>query len=258
MTDGSRIADNRIEVHIGIDDTDSPLGGCTTHVAACFVQQLVNDSRLNAKSQLIDYPNLIRLNPNIPYRTRGNGAVAIRLLTESTVLENLFRLICNLIEELADLDHPNTQPGIVIYKGAPPSDIIAFGRQSLHDVISSRRTNDLLRRHQINILEKGYKGARGLTGALAAIGNILLDQDYTFELIAYRKPKNYGKKRRIDKESVYAMNKATFPDTFANIDPLTNEILITPHGPDPVLYGIRGNSPKVVYAAHKMIISQEP
>ena len=28
---------------------------------------------------LVDYPRLVRLNPNVPWKTRGNGAVALTL-----------------------------------------------------------------------------------------------------------------------------------------------------------------------------------
>jgi tRNA(Ile2)-agmatinylcytidine synthase len=54
------------------------------------------------------------------------------------------------------------------------------------------------------------------------------------------------------------MNQETSPLTFNNIDPETGRILITPRGPDPILYGIRGESPEAVKQAHEMIHSQEP
>ena len=57
-------------MHIGLDDTDSTRKGCTTYVAALLVEKL---QKLDAN--FIDYPNLIRLNPNVPWKTRGNGAL---------------------------------------------------------------------------------------------------------------------------------------------------------------------------------------
>src|SRR2546427_7994220 len=58
---------------IGVDDTDSLSGMCTTFLATEIVRDLTQDL------DLIGYPRLVRLNPNIPWKTRGNGAVCIRV-----------------------------------------------------------------------------------------------------------------------------------------------------------------------------------
>ena len=59
---------------IGFDDTDSRDGGCTTYVCFEFV------SRLYEKGYcLCEYPRLVRLNPQVPWKTRGNGAVAVHV-----------------------------------------------------------------------------------------------------------------------------------------------------------------------------------
>ena len=55
-------------LHIGLDDTDSPEGGCTTYIGARLVEEL---DALGVR--FTDYPNLLRLNPNVPWKTRGNG-----------------------------------------------------------------------------------------------------------------------------------------------------------------------------------------
>ena len=59
-------------VQIGMDDIDSPDGRCTTHFA-CIVVERLREWNVD----WLDYPNLIRLNPNIPWKTRGNGAAAL-------------------------------------------------------------------------------------------------------------------------------------------------------------------------------------
>jgi tRNA(Ile2)-agmatinylcytidine synthase len=46
--------------------------------------------------------------------------------------------------------------------------------------------------------------------------------------------------------------------SFNNIDPETGRILITPRGPDPILYGIRGESSEVVRRGHELVLSKEP
>src|SRR5919206_5184602 len=71
------IKDNPCEIlHIGFDDTDSTLSRCTTQLAFKITGYLL---KINAK--FIDYPLLIRLNPNVPWKTRGNGAVCLRIQT---------------------------------------------------------------------------------------------------------------------------------------------------------------------------------
>jgi Predicted DNA-binding protein containing a Zn-ribbon domain len=59
-------------VYVGIDDTDSRNGMCTTYLATLIVEELERRG-----IRLIDYPRLVRLNPNIPWKTRGNGALAL-------------------------------------------------------------------------------------------------------------------------------------------------------------------------------------
>ena len=61
-------------LNIGIDDTDSPRKGCTTYIAALATEYLETHDCV-----FIDYPNLVRLNPTIPWKTRGNGAIALRI-----------------------------------------------------------------------------------------------------------------------------------------------------------------------------------
>ena len=59
---------------IGLDDTDSKDGGCTTFICFQFVYRLYQKGYC-----LRSYPRLIRLNPQIPWKTRGNGAVAFHI-----------------------------------------------------------------------------------------------------------------------------------------------------------------------------------
>ncbi len=59
-------------LYIGIDDTDSINGGCTTWLATEVIKEL-------SEFDLIGCPRLVRLNPNVPWKTRGNAAVALTL-----------------------------------------------------------------------------------------------------------------------------------------------------------------------------------
>jgi len=63
---------------IGFDDTDSPNGMCTTYLAYKIVDLLKKE-----KAKFQDFPHLIRFNPNIPWKTRGNGAVGLKIKTKN-------------------------------------------------------------------------------------------------------------------------------------------------------------------------------
>src|SRR5437899_4188160 len=54
------------------------------------------------------------------------------------------------------------------------------------------------------------------------------------------------------------MNSKMGDSTFNNLDPDTGRILVAPHGPDPVLFGVRGEDPWSVAEAFKMIRPNEP
>jgi tRNA(Ile2)-agmatinylcytidine synthase len=95
-------------MHIGLDDTDSTKGGCTTYVAALLVEKL---EKLGA--EFLDYPNLIRLNPNVPWKTRGNGALCLRIKYDERLEDQIKEAAISLVEEHADLNFKGTDPGIV-------------------------------------------------------------------------------------------------------------------------------------------------
>ena len=78
-------------IHIGFDDTDSIAGRCTTNLAFKIVSKLKNETGIT----FIDYPLLVRLNPNIPWKTRGNGAVCLRIKTNHSgqIIEFLLKCL---------------------------------------------------------------------------------------------------------------------------------------------------------------------
>jgi hypothetical protein len=67
-----------------------------------------------------------------------------------------------------------------------------------------------------------YGSSQGIVGALASIG-MPLEDDYTYELIAYRSDDFAGRPRLVDKASVLKMNEQMWSVTFNNIDPETGE-----------------------------------
>ena len=233
------------KVHLGFDDTDSPEMGCTTYIAALLVERL---EALGVR--FLDYPNLIRLNPNVPWKTRGNGAICLRFSCGEHLLEEILWTAVDVVEENSDLKHEKTEPGIVLFTGDVPRELADFSKRAIRGVVSVEEALSLIGKFGAEAV--GFKGGRGIIGGLAAIGETLTG-DHTYELLAYRTPENRGTPRRVDAESVVEMDRRTSPYTFNNVDPETGRILITPHGPDPVLYGIRGESAEVVKEAHKMV-----
>lgn len=238
-------------LHIGIDDTDSPKKGCTTYVTALLVEKLNN-----LGVQFIDYPNLIRLNPNVPWKTRGNGALCLRIKFNESVAEEIKETVIETVEENSDLDYKGTDPGVVFFTGTKiPREIKNFAKNAITGIVNLKDALRILKKFGGEAL--GFKKARGIIGSLAAIGEIL-HGDHTFEIIAYRTPEKYGQIRKVDASSIVEMNKSTATFTFNNIDPETGRILITPRGPDPILFAVRGETPEILKKAFEMVEPLEP
>jgi tRNA(Ile2)-agmatinylcytidine synthase len=238
-----------VRIHLGIDDTDSLAGGCTTRIAVDLVRTL--DSKGAA---FLDHPNLIRLNPNVPWKTRGNGAVCLRIESELSA-EEVLELAAEEIERSSRLGDPGTDPGIVVLADMIPSDIAEFSIEALTRVVTPDEALSAITNAGAEGLS--YGSPQGIIGALAAIGT-RLDDDYTYELIAYRSKASIGKPRLVDAHSVLRMNEEMGETTFNNVDPETGRILITPRGPDPILCGVRGENPEAVRKAFQMLRFREP
>jgi len=238
-----------ITMHIGFDDTDSPRMGCTTYIAALLVEKL---HKLG--TSFIDYPNLVRLNPNVPWKTRGNGALCLRIKCEKALVEKIIEVVVDTVEENADLSYAGTDSGVVFFFNNIPRELKDFAKRTIQSVVKIREALKLIKMFKAEAV--GFKTGRGIIGGLASIGEAL-EGDHTYEIITYRTLENRGKQRRIDALSVKEMSEKTAPFTFNNIDPERGRILITPRGPDPILYGIRGETPEAVKRAHEMVSSEE-
>jgi tRNA(Ile2)-agmatinylcytidine synthase len=238
-------------MHIGLDDTDSTRKGCTTYVAALLVEKL-----LKLGAGFIDYPNLIRLNPNVPWKTRGNGALCLRIQHDESVVGKIKETVISTVEKQADLECRGTEPGIVFFQSPKiPRELGTFSMRTITGVVNLREAKRLLKKFKGEAI--GFKSGRGVVGALAAVGETL-QADHTYEIIAYRTPENYGSKRMVDEASVFEMDAATRPYTFNNVDAEKRRVIITPRGPDPILFGIRGESPDIVKNAFQMVKVLEP
>ena len=233
-------------LHIGLDDTDSPNSMCTTFLAYKIVNYLKTQT-----VEFLDYPCLIRLNPNIPWKTRGNGAVSLSIKTSNP--EKIKKKIKQLVVKYSDIDG-GANPGLAFYQNEKiPKNFVNFSQIALWKLISRKNAIEFVKNNNLDFISLG--NGQGLVGAISAIGYKF--DDHTYELISYRRKAKFGKKRKLKKENVKKMQEKTFPNTFNSYDFKKRRILITPHGPDPVFYGIRGENASSVIKASKMIKPDE-
>ncbi len=232
---------------------------------------------------LIGYPKLVRLNPNIPWKTRGNGAICLQVgkgTSQESVIGAIHGEPCYSFQELLEVDEgvdkcqlleratkviehnaelsaKNTNPGIVVLDA----------QVSLPDNLYWQTVREVMKLDHIkNILEnsnavfKGFKNSRGLIGAAAAISwaqfiSVTPKVDKTYEILSYRKKARWGTPREIDEASVIEMDTRV-GNTFDNYDHHNSHINIAPNSPCPVLFGIRGEAPEVLHGALKLINSE--
>jgi tRNA(Ile2)-agmatinylcytidine synthase len=228
--------------HLGVDDTDSLKYGCTTYVGAQLLERFRG-------CPFADYPNLVRLNPNVPWKSRGNAAICLRFWSDLGPTE-ILDIAEGIVDRYRDSTDKKNQPGIALLEGEVPPRLKEFGERALWKVLGMEEAQSVA--SGTGIAYRLIKGGRGLIGAVASIGNTM-ERDYTFELIVYRKRELWGQLREVDYGSVVKFDGETSPLTFNNIDPEEKRLLITPRGPDPILFGVRGEDPQAVTHALKSI-----
>lgn len=254
-------------LYVGVDDTDAPDGMCTTYAALEALRRL-RESGL----ECIGYPRLVRLNPNIPWKTRGNGAVSLRVghgKGSRTKIgeyggEEIFSYsrgdgvrmdgaivsaMKDLLLSISRLDCPETNPGIYVGESRPPPSLYwravrGFLDPDAVEALSSKTG-----------VVWGPKGNRGIVGASAAVAWRPIDR--TYELLAYRWPGRWGSPRNLDAQSVEVMDRE-FPSTFNNLERASRRVAIAPHSPCPILLGIRGDDPSVLPDAFSRVAPGEP
>ncbi|ACX72976.1 domain of unknown function DUF1743 [Methanocaldococcus vulcanius M7] len=242
-----------INLFIGIDDTDSPNKYCTTYIATLLLETL------RENGYTLDLPKLIRMNPAVKYKTRGNGGISLRILDNlsSKDKEEIKNITIKLVEKYSDFDCDNTNPGIVFideekYK-EHKEELQQYYKKVLYDIVDIDFAERFISKIGGQFIK--YKLGRGIIGALGAVSST---PPYTYELLTYRKKEMWGKKRNIDEKSVIEMDKSTFPYTYDNYDYENEKVLITPNTPCPVLYGIRGINKEVLLKAKEMIKGETP
>jgi len=255
-------------IWVGIDDTDSPRGGCTTWVLTELLA-LARDDGVD----LLGEPRLVRLNPNIPWKTRGNAALAARFGRgrgrRRRVGEVAGRPIWSFSEgdplptgrERAFLEQawerllagsrrgePGTDPALVAVRHPLPGQLYY---RTVREVVPVEETRRYL--ESVGAFVRAEGDGRGLVGASAAIA--WPGRRATWELIAYRPVEREGDQRRVDAESVRRTARQ-HSALFLCHDPRTRRLLVTPHTPCPILFGLRGTDPASPMRARTEVVSE--
>lgn len=252
---------------LGVDDTDSLEGGCTTHVAVQLALQLREQLGL----VLLGRPRLVRLNPSNPWKTRGNAALALHLGLpggepvqvgewegsplqafpggrDVPATEGALDAAWEVVTALTWREDDRTNPGLVLLDGPAPEHIYDRALHTLMDVrlLASRLEEE-------GALHRSEGTGRGLVGATAALAWPM--ERTTWELLAYRPRPRWGTVREVDPGSVQRM-AASFPSTFDSYDTGTGGLTMVPSSPCPVLFGIRGTDPDQLPAALRQVRSE--
>ena len=166
---------------------------CTTHLSYLIAKMLLN----KFKVEFLDLPLLVRLNPNVPLKTRGNGAVCLRVNGRNKKnQERIKEEVTQMIENYSELDD-GANPGVVFHESDNISnDLIRFSENAMDTILSKQLAMKLAKNNDIRF--QGFGKGYGLVGALAAIGCVL-NSDYTFETIAYRSEENMESSRYTDR-----------------------------------------------------------
>jgi len=254
-------------LHIGIDDTDSLDGGCTTWLITEIIKEL-------SDFDLVGPPRLVRLNPNVPWKTRGNGALALvfgegigskeligeigdreiymyldykeKSFDKKAILEKISRIV-------SDNSKKDSQPGIIISDTFLPEGLYWQGVRS---IVSEKDLDSILS----NCLTFGLRGSRGLFGAACALAwsgyfSKARDLSFTWELIGYRDQNLWGTLRDISLEAVSKVSK--LEGVFSCNDP-DGKVAMVPNSPCPVLWGFRGTDNKTLIDNFQKLGPEKP
>ncbi|ELY39704.1 tRNA(Ile)(2)-agmatinylcytidine synthase [Natronorubrum tibetense] len=234
---------------VGLDDTDSREHGmCTTYVAAQIAE------RLRRQGATVSRLLLVRLNPAVPYKTRGNAALAIHTDADP---KRAFSIARDRLESLSETADERTNPGLVVAEGGPqdvPDDVSEFAEQAIRKHLEISDATALLECHGYRSWHAG--DGRGRIGALAAIGGRRALSEWTYEHISYRDSSRWGTPREVDRESVFDAADWGYPDVWDTVDRGEDEAVCVPHTPGPILYGMRGDDPEAVRTVAERIQSE--
>ena len=214
---------------LGIDDTDSLEGGCTT---------LVFHQLLDSIPCEYGEPRLTRLWPFAAQRTRGNASLSVEIYCDESIIEWLDKYwidnILPLKGQISNSEHSDrkqypSDPGMTLFFEQPNED---YYWKAV--------------RGEVDFYQGGHQwGGNGRIGAAASCawrGN-----NRTWEGIAWRMGE-----RIVSEEALTIVDE--LDGTFLCRDPRSNRGLISPRGPCPVMFGVRATSKEVAEKATKILV----
>jgi len=261
---------------IGLDDTDSRTEGmCTTYAAALLAD------RVREAGGAVERLVLVRLNPAVEHKTRGNAALAVHC---DLAPDRALALATDLVDSRAATADPRTNPGVVVTGdglGDDPDWVAGVARRAVRDLLDHEAVRERLRdggyRH------RGWGNGRGLVGAAAAVGawtgfdDADWPDDWTYECISYRARDRWGTDREVDRGSVFAVAGEGYPAIWDTVDrgesegdrreaskrsgdrqgaAEQGEAVCVPNTPGPVLHGIRGDDRTAVERRATFVTNQ--
>jgi tRNA(Ile2)-agmatinylcytidine synthase len=143
---------------------------------------------------------------------------------------------------------PGTDPALVAVERPLPASLYW---NAVREVVPVARVRALLLGLGAFVRTSG--SGRGIVGASAAIA--WREAHPTWELIAYRSPDRWDRPREVDAPSVRAARAST-PGLFLCDDPRTRRLLVAPHTPCPILFGLRGVRPGAPLVARRAVRSE--
>ena len=197
-------------MYVAVDDTDSMRGNCTTFLATEIIREL-------SDLDLIGNPRLVRLNPAVPWKTRGNGALVMRFghgSGRSRVIgrigdvdvrcyerctdwepdaESLRARIVPLMERYHDPEF--SDPGLLISRTKPSQ---TFYWRGVRTIMGRSDVDPEISR--IGGVTYEINKGRGLIGCVC--GMAWRPRDSTFELLSYRPQSRWGTPRVFDSSTI--------------------------------------------------------
>jgi tRNA(Ile2)-agmatinylcytidine synthase len=222
---------------VALDDTDSrERGMCSTYLATRLSETL------ERAGWTVDRRLLVRLNPAVERKTRGNAALALHTACPPRAA---FDRACDAIERWSEFADDRTSPGLVVTPGdagAVPSAVTRFAHDAVRDLLSLDEALALL--DGTDYRHRGWNGGHGRIGALAAVGAWTALDEWTYEHVSYRAFERCGTPREVDADSVFAAADWGYPEAWDTVDRGEGEPVCVPHAPGPILHGIRGDDPE--------------
>ena len=259
-----RSPENHGAMFVAVDDTDSMNGNCTTFLATEIIREFMDDL------DLIGNPRLVRLNPAVPWKTRGNGSLVMRFGKGSGPKRFIGRIgdrdvFCydrctsfepdpvmmrdRIIPHIEEHHEDDSDPGLLISRSKPSQSLYWKG---VRTILSRDDVDPEIERIGGTTFEIGC--GRGLIGCTC--GMAWRPRDSTFELLSYRPSDRWGTPRIFDPITIRDVEH-NYPTTFNSWEDRMEKVAMVPSTPCPVMYGLRGDvESDLIEASSK--ISTEP